>query len=501
MLPNITTPNATLENPGTITVIVGRNGSGKSRFLRTITKHLNSNKTINNVSYITPERASLFQYHPNTDHNINQDPNWLYNDRLQNQSSSFKLTAASTLKRLELLWGRKLDNNQALRATEKTFQTEYLDKINKLFLNIKIVRGNGSQAFEFEDHNGTKIPPTEISSGESEAAALATEILNFFENIDQTKLNVLGLDEPDVHLHPDMQVRLANFILQEISVFTPQQKEKIVIIIATHSTSLSTAFSVSQDTKIGTKYFDNNIVRPRANSEQFRRAAKFFAHPLSQVISDEPLLIIEGKDDTRVFQQAARTAQGKIKVFPCESDSVDEQHNLETFCNDVLSAIHDEPIAYSLRDGDGRTEPLEDVGCVKRFRLNCYAIENMLLTDDFLQHMNSSWDDFCNKAREYVTRMPEAQRNRIDMLTTLVDSPDRMRHYRIKDIRTLVCVILGSDKPWEVSLGQVIGSINNPLAENHGEHSIVSYIGPAFLVAIGFQTSEAPTIQATPDLN
>jgi hypothetical protein len=41
--------------------------------------------------------------------------------------------------------------------------------------------------------------------------------------------------------------------------------------------------------------------------------------------------------------------------------------------------------------------------------------------------------------------MPQGDQR--DLLTAVANSADRLRNIKIKDIRTLICVILGSDKP------------------------------------------------------
>lgn len=491
MLPTLQSPNATIQDPGTINVIVGRNGAGKSRFLRDLTSHFRGNPAYN-VSYITPERGGTFVYEPHIEVNTLSDPNWLPNNRQQNQSGEFKKSSLNHLRNLSIAWGRRLNDDLELRKTNKTFESEFLADINALFLNVSLVWKNNS--FTFESIAGDPIPPNQISSGESEIVSLASEILNFFESIDASKQNILAIDEPDVHLHPDMQARLANFIIKQVAKLAVDKRDMLAVLIATHSTTLSTALSSYSGTKIATKFFDNPTVIPRTMTAHFQQTAKFFAHPLSQIIAEEPLFIIEGGDDTRIFQQAARSSRGRIHMFPVEADSVDQQTALETFCNEVLTAVHDSPVAFSIRDGDGQRNALNAVGCVTRFRLQCYAVENLLLTDDFLASRGSSWPAFQAAALTYAAQLPAgAQRQ---LLEDVANSADHFRDQKIKDIRTLICVILGSNKPWEFLLGQVIGTMNNPLPQNPAEHSIVSYLGKGLVLAMGFQDSPPPVILA-----
>ncbi len=487
-MPDLITPEATIQNLGVINVIVGRNGSGKSRFLRGLILHF-QNSEVHFTKYVSPERGGSFLNEANIDQNTtNQD--WFRNTRNRNQSGDFKKTSASLLRQLENAWGRRLDSDQALRVdTSKTFQTEYLNKINNLLLNIRIVNNSNEYTFSFETYAGEKLNSENISSGESEAVSLSTEVLHFFSNIDVNKTNILALDEPDVHLHPDLQVRLAKFLIDQVDELPAEKREKVIVVIATHSAPLACALAISDHTKIGTKHFGSNIVVPRLSPEHFRQTATFFAHPLSQVIADEPLFIIEGDDDSRVFQQAARSSNGRVRIFPCVAESVDQMTALERFTDDVLRALYDDPIAYSLRDGDGARGPLEPIGCVIRFRLQCYAIENLLLTDEFLQKMNFSWDDFQIKATLWSAsrRADDGQAN---LLSAAIQAPDRYRDTKIKDIRTIICSVMESDKPWEFLLGQVIANLPNPLPQEYSDTSIISFIGMPALLAMGFNAPE-----------
>ena len=73
------------------------------------------------------------------------------------------------------------------------------------------------------------------------------------------------------------------------------------------------------------------------------------------------MLIVEGEDDERVWQQAARTSQGKIRAFPVLATSVNQQAELEQFSSAMLTAVFDAPVAYSVRDGDGIRDELQPV--------------------------------------------------------------------------------------------------------------------------------------------
>ncbi len=62
----------------------------------------------------------------------------------------------------------------------RNFEAYRLSKVNQLLTNISLEMGRSD--FEFRSlTDGATIPPDNISSGESEAVALAAEILYFFD--------------------------------------------------------------------------------------------------------------------------------------------------------------------------------------------------------------------------------------------------------------------------------------------------------------------------------
>lgn len=442
-----------------INLIIGKNGSGKSRFLRSIEATILENHEYF-VRYISPERAGIFQRDGNIENSDKQNPGWLSNSRRVNQASNFKQASANQLHDIHFMYLQRLQDTPSIREDLlRNFDTDVLHKINHLITNI-FINMNGDQ-YEFIDYQGNKIKPNEISSGESEAIALATEVLYFTEKIKarkEQKFSVLLIDEPDVHLHPDLQARFARFLIQEIEELEPNVRNNTCICIATHSTPMICALSRSEFTTIGTKNFSNNTVHQESASEELKKAAPFFGHPLSLSLSEDVPLIVEGEDDERVLQQAARTAQGKIKLFPILATSVDQQSDLEEFCSKLMLSLYDTPIAYSLRDGDGKLDDLKPVGPVIRYRLNCYAIENLLVTNECLNVMHSNWDDFCKKATIWITE--NSSHRDVENIKNLISAADRQRHIKIKNIRQLICSILECGKPWEVVVGQALGQIN-----------------------------------------
>lgn len=484
-LNEIRCPEGAIENLTNINLVVGRNGAGKSRFLRTLASFLKSNAGDYNVSYISPERSGVFKSNANFENNMSNNPNYIYGTRNTNQSSEFKSGSAYLLKQLETVFNRKMSRDPLLRADfSKTFATQHLDKINGLLTNISLEETDAPGfPFTFKAQDGTSIDAANISSGESEIVALATEVMFFFSTVKKDRINFLFLDEPDVHQHPDLQARFARFLENQLTDLTEEIRNRTYVIVATHSSPLICDLALSPYSSIGIKHFGKNVVEQKLAENSLKKAAAFFAHPLSKSISDDPILILEGEDDERIWRQAAQTAQGKIKLYPCLSLSVDAQGELERFTGEMLTALYDQPVGFSVRDGDGVRDELEAVGPIQRFRLQCYAAENLLVTDECLQNMGMDWDNFCNSARDWLEAHPEHRDHAL--VQQLIVSDDRLRDIKIKAIRNVIVGITGKNKPWEFLVGQSIGKLASVDRIPFGPTNLATFIGAPLLEAVG----------------
>ncbi|HCL2594823.1 AAA family ATPase [Pseudomonas aeruginosa] len=480
---------ARLSGLNNINILVGRNGAGKSRFFRDIDEMASRSTQLFYVRYVSPERAGSFKRDGNVLTNMSNDPEWLRHTRAVNQASDFKAASAMLFREAETLYLRRLARTPEIRLDPtRNFETDRLSKVNQLLTNISLEMGNAD--FEFRSLlNGETIAPQQISSGESEAVALAAEILYFFDTIDPAKFNVLLLDEPDVHLHPDLQARLGKLIISMLDEFK-DHADSIAVCISTHSSPLVCSLAASPYVSIGTKSFAVDIVELKPASAELRKIAPFLGHPLSLSLSDDAALILEGEDDERVWQQAARTSQGRIKVFPVLAASVDQQGALETFCIQLLDTLYDNPVAFSIRDGDGVVDqPLEHrPPPLKRYRLQCYAIENALLTDSCLAVMDTTWEDFIATSRKWIKDNPDHRDTAL--IEELAGSSDRLRHKKIKKIRNLICDVAGCKKPWEIVVGQAIAALTREDLAN--PNMLIDFLGAEMVSNVIFRDAVNP---------
>jgi len=193
-----------------VNIVLGKNGCGKSTILKKIEQTLDTDDAFGNTKYISPERGGALTFDAGVAQNTS-NRNWLTGQLRKNQFTQFKQQTLIQFRKLELLSLREIESNPDLRGNnEYTFQS-IVNSINSLLDNIELRReGEDFKIYNLSDN--TEIPPENISSGESELIALGIECLVFAKECVHDKTNILFLDEPDAHLHPDLQARLGLFI-------------------------------------------------------------------------------------------------------------------------------------------------------------------------------------------------------------------------------------------------------------------------------------------------
>ena len=470
-------------------IVVGKNGCGTSRLLKTVEQQLRGRAEVGAVRYISPERAGTLSYEANIEQNLASNPNWLADTRRQNQAPQFRQQSAAQFRRLELLVLREIEQNPALRGDTSYGFGQVVDRISSLLDRVYITRGDPS--FVIRDRRDHQVVSAgQVSSGESELISLGIECLVFQRECQASRINVLLLDEPDVHLHPDLQARFGRF-LNTLVVESP-----VTIILATHSTAFLGAGPGDSTTRLAfMKYGDQRLQFSPIDYTYRRVLPVFGAHPLSNVFNEAPVLLVEGDDDERIWQQAVRSANGVIRLYPVSVDGVSNLAAFEKEVAHILEAVYDEPVGYSLRDRDDEPGELGDVGPIRRFRLSCRAAENLLLTDDVLVRAGVEWSVLERRLREWSehnTHHPHAAA----VQSFIASGLDRM-NADLKPFRNDLVGVMGSNKPWEVLVGQAIAD----LARDGGastSHSVRRYLGEsAYSVLVNNDASSGGAVEAS----
>jgi predicted ATPase len=440
--------NFSLKNLEKINILMGKNGCGKSTILRLLDKKLNTNDEYGHVKYISPERGGYLNYNPGIEQQIFESAN-LRNDRSNNQVGNFKLQTVAQYRNLETLNLRKYQKDNSQPKFEVI-----ITKINKLLDNLKI-KSEGT-TFKIYTNDDIEISPNLISSGESELISLAIEALVFEQEKIEKKSNFLLLDEPDVHLHPDLQVKLMHFLYDLVNA-----DGNLKIIIATHSTAILGAFEEYKKIHVCFMSSHQKEIIFENVSDVYRKILPIFgAHPLSNIFNLNPILIVEGEDDVRIWQQVIRSAEGKVKLYPCSAGSIDEISEMERDAKKIIQAIYDKARGYSLRDRDDKEESIDDDIPIIRFRLSCTNAENLILSDECLITIGTNWEQMKTNIANWIEseKAKSKKHKHFDILRKFKDEHYQRKTFDLKEIRNDLMHIAGSNKPWEVAVGQTIAN-------------------------------------------
>lgn len=461
-----------------INVVMGKNGSGKSTLLRKIDECLSGGDAC--IRYITPERGGELTYEGNIETNRARNPEWMTTVRRVNRFDQFRQSSVAEFRNLETLVLRSIEKDAGIRASDFKFDTE-IDRINEVLDRVQLKRADGS-GFDIL-HKETNLParPSDLSSGESELISLAVEILYFSYLCKQDKYkgkdNWLLLDEPDVHLHPDLQNRLMLLLVSSLAEVDGR------VAIATHSSAvLSSLCDAGPEIRVCFKEFQSRDAAFRRTDDALKSILPMFgAHPLSNVFNKKPPLIVEGEDDERIWQAAVRRSNGRISVFPCVAGDIQSMNSYELAASELISSVYDNARAFSLRDKDDQPYEIEDTGPVVRSRLNCRAAENLLVSDDALNELGTDWAALQAGLEKWIRDNPEHPR--YATAVAFRDSGWNRRQFNLKHLRMVIVGISGSTKPWEVAVGQSIARLNE--RRFGGPDSLEEYLGPKIVGGLG----------------
>jgi len=469
-----------IDGYGQVNVILGKNGSGKSILLRLMDAKLSGREAC--IRYITPERGGDLTYDGNIETNRSNDPNWMIGERRKNQWAQFRQSSVNEFRNLETLVLRSIQDDPEVRGSDFKFDSE-VSRLNEVLDHIELKKSDMAGFDILRKVDGQRANARELSSGESELVSLAIEILSFAYLCKQNKYhkqeNWLLLDEPDVHLHPDLQQRLMQLLINSMEGVSGK------VAIATHSTVILSSLCVSKpDVRVGLKNFGNQALVFRPADEALKAILPMFgAHPLSNIFNEKPPLIVEGEDDERIWQAAVRSSQGRISVYPCVAGNIQSMNQFETAASELITSVYENAKAYSLRDQDDKPYEIDDIGPVIRCRLNCRNAENLIVSDDVLAKLGTDWDALRVGFEKWISDNPG--HSRYDDAVAFRDSGWDRRRLQLKNLRMLIVGISGSTKPWEVAVGQSIAKLNEGQFE--GPDSLKFYLGPKVVQALNLE--------------
>jgi ABC-type cobalamin/Fe3+-siderophores transport system ATPase subunit len=464
-----------LTNLAAINVILGKNGCGKSVLLR----ELDASRTgWSHVKYLSPERGGSIIYAPGIDDDMNRNEGYLDSSRRKNHDENFRQKSMVQLRQLEILVNRKMSKDVKVgRPVVKHFD-DVIESINALLGNIYLQAGDKAMPDIKGRLDGTIRTNDQLSSGEKELISLAVEILAFIYSLENSeekiKRGLLLLDEPDVHLHPDLQYKFIDLLGNSIAGLP------ITVIISTHSTAILGALTNKNAHVYFMKAPEPEIKFASIDKELKDILPIFGAHPLSNVYSQHPILLVEGEDDERIWQQAVRSSSGRISVWPCQTGSITKLNSYEKKAAQIIDAVYDNAVAYSLRDRDDGPYEIEDIPNIVRARLNCYAAENLMLSDDVLALMEVAWNDLKAKITNWLNAEGKSHLRHAQMSDFAKDF--NRRDCKVKGLEVIFLYLVNKSKPWEVLVGQAIAGLND--ASSNAEGSLRDFLGEKIVTAL-----------------
>lgn len=139
---------------------------------------------------------------------------------------------------------------------------------------------------------------------------------------------------------------------------------------------------------------------------------------------------------------------------------------------DIINSIYDSPIAYSLRDKD----EIEDIPPLRRYRLKCRVAENLILCDEVLTFLSLDWETMINRLDSWLDNLKEHPK--YNKMQEFKDSDYDRLTFKLKEIRNIIIGETGTEKPWGVAVGQVIGKlVNGEIPKDFSENNLAAYLG------------------------
>jgi predicted ATPase len=458
-----------------ITIFMGKNGSGKSVLLRAW-----RDQSPDDVHYIVPERTGDISFQP---------------QYLEQEFDGARRRSFSTGNFVEEYRRRIGARVQTYFMKRGNFRgtgappgnpAELEDLISLLVPDFQIGLQASQPPYILKRRVTEEIinQIQQLSSGEAQLVTLSLDILTIAAiwEIEERTARIMLVDEPDSHVHPDLQARFAEFLVKVADRFSVQ------FLVATHSTSLMSALGMFGGDRTSVIYID------RAHTQYIAKgfdeitkqvAACLGGHVLMGPLFGAPLLLVEGDDDYRIWSQVPRHHQINLAVIPCGGDEIRKyQVTLET----ILSSLCDKPaipMGYALLDGDKEPpQPTKDnpQNFIRFLKLECHEAENLFLADTVLKQLGHTWDSAIKAIKERAAN----HGNKKEGLEAC-DTWDR----RWQDVKTLINEISLILDPkhvhWTIRVGTAIGA-TRPSGD------LAEYLGKD---AVGALWSEPPKAAAT----
>ena len=432
-----------------VNVLFGKNGTGKSTFLRDIYQ-----SQTNDFHLVVPERGGgNMLYQSNIFDQENQE-NEKKSARSKNWDSQYRERSISRTVAITQSVGYK-----TLKKTPiEEIDAETIESLFSIFLPEFTAKFSDIQPYSIEfyrneNDSSVKITDTsQLSSGQVEALSLAADIVTqavLWKNESKCIL----VDEPDAHLHLDLQNRFAIFI-EEIA-----DKFDVQFIITTHSQAfMATLMNVCDSIGIVCLDNKNEDIKAIQKNDDFIFSNLLSSDLALSKVLGRKIMIVEGNDDFLVWNQAARNQNfDDVAIIEAGGSDIVQYKN---YTEKILKAISDDntQAGITLTDRDEKNDATHDTDSIlpiKRFQ--CYSVENLFLVNEVLQSINIDIDlnaELTILSKENPRDKEEIDKLKKDKKNTKI-SKDLIKkiHFKIDahsdttDWRIRVGKILGKERP------------------------------------------------------
>lgn len=454
-----------LKNLNHITVVLGKNGVGKSLLLRTLRAQHKERS-----HYSSPERGGEINLRPDF---VNEegDSSTRGNKRMRNFALTYR---EEVIARIQAYLAKR-GNQRTGTILEDPTELERILHILMPDFGFRIKDGNPPYELLRLLSQQPVTNVNDLSSGEAEVLTSALDLLLICSiwRLEGQSRGLLLVDEPDSHLHPDLQQHLARFLVEVIARYNVQ------MIVSTHSTTLLSALGYHGADKTSVIYLNNSVEIQKAtqfNSYMQELATCLGGHALMGPLFSMPLMLVEGDDDYKIWSQAPRHGIVKLSVIPCGGEQIDKYQKLLEKIFQSLLGDSDKPSGYVLKDGDKTCPPASDYKHVLCLKLNCHESENLYLTDEVLSSIDTDWD----RAKEKIKSSASNYGDKNEFLLS-VDSWDRKSADLKNYINELQQILDEKHVNWAMRVGKVIGS-NEPTGQ------LADFLGEGVVTALWPET-------------
>lgn len=461
--------NWQLKNLTNVTVLFGKNGSGKSIMLRAW-----RDLSEINTHYVTPERTGEMDFQAQY---LQQEltPQNRKNSSSRNYVPEYRRRIIGRIQSYFLVRGDYRGEGQA-PASPAEIEKYVNSLVTDFFLSL-VASGVPPYNLTRQGDDQQITGVDQLSSGEAQLVTIGLDILTIAAiwEIQEQSNRVLLIDEPDAHIHPDLQVRFADF------VFRIAERFKLQIVIATHSTSLLASLGQFGGSDTSVIYVNRNKLEYSAQpfSDIHKDlSACLGGHALMGPLFGSPILLVEGDDDYRIWSQVPRHYVIDISVIPSNGEEIKRyQKALEQIFASLRDAGNG-PCGFALLDGDKPLpipNPQNPQKHVPFIQLSCLEAENLYLTDQVMEDLDKTWDEAKSIIVQHSSKFGEKSQ-----LLSQAATWDR-KNIDIKHVINEIAQILDS-KPihWTVRVGRAIGRTRpeGQLADFLGTKVIESLWGP-----------------------